>query len=149
VKLRVDPDGRGIWLGDQHVPWAEVRVEDAVLGEGPDAFEHRSRHAWIPLENGYRVSVTWGTGTYGSNYSLLDVLGPGEREWIEEPTEVEVAIVRMDDDGLVVLTYHADEGDDSVMGWVGIEELVDIIAKVATWPSGLTEAPIPRVVTDE
>lgn len=144
--IRLD-DGVLVVAG-QRYPWAEVFVGDADFEElldldsAPRLPPHHTRRAAISLENGYRVSVIWGTGTYSDNY---DAFLP-DFAFTETPRQAEVGVIRMDDGRLVTYVDDSDEwsGEESVLSYVDAEQINALIAWVATWPSGLTHVPLPK-----
>lgn len=103
--------------------WCRYRTSDTSLPDDiyPEPF--RVRQALILFESGWSVSIIWGSASYSTNH---DATMFARSAFTETPEVVEVAV--MDRDGAMV-------GGD-VLGYVGAEGALAIIAEVATWPSG-------------
>lgn len=129
VQLRVDPEGHGIWFGDRHVPWAQVKAYDSPIGIPLGTHVPYSvRQARIPFENGLALSVIWGSGTYSDNHEH----GIRETPFTETPRMVEVAALDQDNE-LIRLS-----DDELVAGYVDVGDLVDIVDFIGALPSGTT-----------
>jgi hypothetical protein len=139
-------------IAGRRYPWAELRIEDYDFAQdGIDLPTLRYRHAWVRLENGYTVSINWGSGAHGSNGFLYDFTGVRDRRFTEEPHEVEVGILRSGDESMNALVGWRDEdGDrDTVYSYVEPVDVNTLIDWVSSWPSGLTEAPdVPPIYVE-
>lgn len=109
-------------VGDRPIPWAQMHSNDVVV----PGIHHRTRQAFVHFENGWHLSIVWGSGTYSTNRDTFSL--PRFHEFTEEPTTVEVAIINER------TGQWAPDGD--VLGWVSADRLLRIIAAVAEWPSG-------------
>lgn len=110
-------DDRGVfWIGDRAVPWAKVEAADT----GPPLTIHH-RGALIKFENGYTLSLIWGTIAYGTNYDTASIN--------EEPMLVEVGILHHEH-GLIELPVY-----DNVAGYLTPADVLSIMDDVATWPT--------------
>lgn len=76
------------------------------------------------LENGYTVSVQWGSGNYCDNYHHR-LKGVGER--MPDSTTAETAIFNSDNQ---FINY---KGDD-VQAHQTVEDVIKTLALVASWP---------------
>ena len=105
-------------IGGRPIPWAQIFREDQLIPSSRSQ-PFLIRRARIPFENGWAISVVWGSASYSSNHGH-----PIERvEFTETPATVEVAVVRRDE--LV--------GDPQ--GYVSADKVLALIGQVATWPS--------------
>ncbi len=87
--------------------------------------EFRVRQAVIPLQNQYRVSMAWGTGTHSSNaWAMRGRLG--EDLFDEEPTLVEVAVL-MPDGNILHLPWE----EDGVISYATSEQVLTTIERVS------------------
>lgn len=81
----------------------------------------------ITFSNGYSVSVQWGAGNYGGNYSLFS-----NNEWkygdaVPASNTAETAVIAEDGEFVKI------EGDE-VQGYQSPDEVAALIAKVQSWP---------------
>lgn len=89
-------------------------------------------HFWITFDNGYTLSVFNGYGSYSDNhYNNNYILYPtNDKETIKyvnqkvESSNCEIAIINSNGD---LITNDILEWDDTVKGYVDINELVEII----------------------
>jgi hypothetical protein len=126
------PDGRTLIVAGRPVPWAQVRHEDLL---GPDR-PFRIRQALVPFENGWAVSVIWGSGAYSDNYG-----SHWDNVFTETPARVEAAV--LGPDGMIEFPRG-----DVVSGYVPGSAVLELIDTVARWPSG-TPGPWPAWWTDD
>jgi hypothetical protein len=122
VTLRIE-DGVP-WIGDRSFPWAAmVRSDDREYGE---VRPWRSRGFHLRFENGWLLSVQFGTGNYCANrdYSF------GDGEWHEECPNAEIA-AWWGEGGMI----DWEESGDSVLGWVPAEKVLDWIDDFMARPS--------------
>jgi hypothetical protein len=86
---------------------------------------HRTRGVHLPFENGWRLSVVWGTSTYSEN---RDAWGD---DFTEEPTTVEVA-------ALPPAAPRAESEMPPLLGprgWLCAEQVLALIELVSEYPS--------------
>jgi len=119
VTISIDPSGRTLLAGSVRLPVVETESEDWPFDGG----RMRTRRAVIACENGWLISVVWGSGTYSGNGPTL--LRPAEDTFTEEPETVEVGVL-VPGGGLL-------RGD--VMGWVAAPGLAAIAEVVGGLPS--------------
>lgn len=87
-------------------------------------------HCWITFENGYTISIFNGFGSYSENHfnhKLFEKMQDLDFQDRCDSKDCEVAIIHKD---LGFVTKSFLESDDSVVGFVSPDELVDIINKV-------------------
>jgi hypothetical protein len=132
----VDPSirpggGPLLWIGGRSFPWAQIFREDIEM----PTVNHYTRRARLMFENGWTVSIIWGSCTYSSNHGhgLYDV------EFTETPETVELAIAT---DRLVDLSSSPEHKHleqyfqgDSVAGYLTADQVLAVIDDVMTWPS--------------
>lgn len=110
------------WVCDRSFPWAQgITVHDADTSLG----SWRTRRFLLPFENGWSLSIIFGSGTYCVNY---DSYGG---EFTETPTTVEVACWTPEPNGDLV---GWDTGD-TVRGHVTAPALLALIDEMMGWPS--------------
>lgn len=115
-------DGVG-WIGDRQLPFAQVDVQDHDLqGE----FQYRVRRMRVPAENGWTMSVIWGSGTYSDNHGhphgSLGYRSDGE--WHEESTSAEIRIWSCDD---------RDALEAQVAGYLTTAQVLGLLELMSTW----------------
>jgi len=125
-RFRLSEDRRILWAGERALPVVHAQVED---WETPFQVM-RSRQALVGCENGWCLSIIWGSGSYRSNYPSQMQDDPFD----EEPPDVEAA----------VLVPHRGEGlgelAEDPIGWVGVAEVVALYEMVgalgtrSAWP---------------
>lgn len=72
------------YIGDRPFPWAsKVRCEDTQYSDEP----WRSRGFWLTFENGWTLSVQFGSGNYCANRDTAF----GDGEWQEANPTAEIA----------------------------------------------------------
>jgi hypothetical protein len=106
-------DGVG-WIGSREIRWG-VATSSSYAG-------HHVRRLLIPAENGWKMSVIWGTGTYSSNHT---------GSFVEESHLAEIAII--DPDG-VMITFP---DGDTVMGYLRVSDVMKLLTAMATEPAKL------------
>ena len=124
--VRIGDDGRTLHVNGKPIPWAILTKRQVPMR----SCEFRYRQALIPFENGWQVSIVWGSGTYSDNH---DFDGP----FTETPVLVEVAVLNCEG-----LTETPD--CDTVLGYATGEQVLELIEVVATWHTGRPE-PWPDV----
>jgi hypothetical protein len=126
-----DPEARLLTVGDRRFP-AQVADEHWDRGAEMDGrVIFRSRRVRIPMENGYQLSIVWGSGSYSDNYDW-----PHSGEWVEEPERVECAVFApAPTDGVMV-----DVDGDCVVGWATVEHVQRLILLV----SALSTSRVPE-----
>lgn len=123
-------DGVG-WMGDRAFPFAEVDVEDIEYLTDPN-LQFRSRRMRIPAENGWTMSVVWGSYTYSSNHDYPSSRGG---EWHEESTTAEIRIWSRD---------GRDALEDQVAGYLPTDQVLGLLELMSTWATDETVC-----ITDE
>jgi hypothetical protein len=118
-------------IAGRPVPWAQLRHED-LEPLGGDPF--RIRQARVRFENGWSVSVVWGTGTYSDNYGSYW----NDAAFTETPARVEVGVLGGPDDCLIEFSGAG----GNVLGYVPGPAVLELIDTVARWPSS-TPGPWP------
>jgi hypothetical protein len=106
-------------IGGRRFP-AEVDNYD-MAGSG---YDFRERRARIKFENGWTLSIVWGTGSYSTNR------GCGirsDQEFVEEATSVEIAAWPIEG-GMI----EWPEGD-TVRGWQSVDDVLRLIIDMQTW----------------
>lgn len=84
------------------------------------------------LDNGYRVSVQWGAGTYSDNHDVI--LRGNIEQWINKPLKSKTAEVAVfNPAGELIETPFSD--GDTIIGWV----YPDKIAQIITWAKNITD----------
>ena len=87
-------------------------------------------HCWIDFDNGYKLSIFNGFGSYSENHMNFEqhtkILKDKDLLSRWESKDVEVAIIK---DGKFVTSEILDVEDD-IKGYVSVEELIEIINKV-------------------
>lgn len=88
-----------LWAGRRSYPaqfhassWPDVvkdHLDDLPPMLHPDNYRHETRQAIVCFENRWCLSTIWGSHNYGSNYNF----GHSTRDFIEEPTAVEVGVL--------------------------------------------------------
>lgn len=82
-------------------------------------------HCWLTFENGYKISIFNGFGSYSENHFRTDLLKSLESCSVNSK-DCEIAVIY---DG-IFCTDRFIETDDSVKGYISADELADIIYKV-------------------
>lgn len=89
-------------------------------------------HFWLKFDNGYTLSVFNGYGSYSDNhYNKKYILYPtNEEETVKyvnqriKSSDCEIAIINPKGD---LITHDILQCDDSVKGYIGVNELTEII----------------------
>jgi hypothetical protein len=133
------------WAGDKAYAWAELTVSDL-----PEPHNFKTRQARIPFENGWMVSIVWGSCSYSSNYDH----GTGRVEFVEEPSIVEMAIINPEPlrnptektvDGFGTIKDHDFLLGGDVFPYRTPEQARALLDAVASWPSDRA-GELPEVV---
>jgi hypothetical protein len=118
-------------IGGRRFPWAQIFREDL-----PAPHTFKTRRARLMFENGWTVSIIWGSCTYSSNH---DHGLYHDDEFTETPTTVELGIAT---DRLVDLSSSPEHANleqyfqgDSVAAYLTADQVLAIIDDVMTWPS--------------
>jgi len=109
------------WIGEKPFPWAE-KVNEADVDT--DSLKWRSRGFWLKFENGYTLSVQFGTGNYCANRDFPSV----DSKWHEDCPDAEIALWDRHD------AWYEWE-DDTVRGWCTPDEVLTVIETVSSWPN--------------
>lgn len=125
------------WIGDRSFPWAsKVESLDAPMSLGASTFRVRLFH--LTFENGWTLSVSFGSGSYTENHSRWTNGGP----FHEEVDTVEIALWDKDN----IWATWSDRGGDEVRSSTTEAELLHIIEIASQFPfSGLATANPPMV----
>ena len=122
------------YVGDKPIPWAKVMEESITFRD----WGHRHLGFHIPLENGWIVSVQFGTGNYCVNRDALHPDSSGKtRPFLEACPDAEVGVMDATKDER--LCEPPGWGGDPVLGWQGPAEVRVLIEWVATW--AMSEVP--------
>lgn len=112
------------WIGERSFPWAYfVRCDDLPEDVGVD---FRTRAFQLRFENGWTLSVAFGTASYSANHDH----GIGRGEWHEESPDAELA----------AFPPHSDElaewaTGDTVLGYVPADMIHHVIDVLSSLPS--------------
>lgn len=112
-------DGVG-WIGDRSFPFAEVDKEDHEY-----EYDHKVRRMRVPAENGWTMSIIWGSLTYSDNHDhpFGDFRG-GPGEWHEESQTAEIRVWRRD---------GRDALEDQVAGYLTTDQVLGLLELMSTW----------------
>lgn len=130
-------------------PWASRRAEmeaaRAVVREETflEILKYDSVGASVRFENGWLISVQWGTGVQGSNRRPLRITGKPPPEFIHEPELVEVAVSCAKG-----RDFNAFDSGEHFPGMVSTERFNKIAAHVAILRSDDLDAVIPAFEPD-
>jgi hypothetical protein len=125
-----------------------VHAEEAMTPVGT----WRVRNARIDFENGLRLSIGWGSGSYGSNTHDSDALEP----FTDEPEQVEVAVLWGEEEldlldeeergGFVHWAWVDEDGltTSDVLGYVPVPWVASLVDVVASFASGTRNALIAQ-----
>ena len=91
-------------------------------------------HFWLTFENGYMISVFNGFGSYSENHYRTDLLKNLENCSVNSKN-CEIAIMYNG----IFTTNGFVECNDSVKGYVNVDELADIIYKVKNFKGDSNE----------
>lgn len=121
IVIQLDAERRLLLAGARSIPAREVEVVDVDHEDFAD-FPHvfRIRRAVIAHENGWSLSVIWGSGTYSDNHDAWTA----DDEFREEPDKVEVAVFPPEATASMEVLGYLDETD-----------LVSLVDYVGTLPS--------------
>ena len=92
----------------------------------------------ITCANGYTLSVQFGPGTYGDNYNR-DISRYDEISGEEGSDTAETAIIHPTG-GLMADPEDKSEYADTVQGYQTIEQVLERLQRVASWPAPSKEA---------
>jgi hypothetical protein len=116
-----------------------IRIEDGVpwIGDRPmrhaidvdvtDVSGVHIRRFRLPCENGWELSVIFGSGTYSTNRNAFGVPGLGDEPFREEADTVEVAV--FDPQGEM-----REIDGDTIVGWVSPEFVLSLYERVGAFP---------------
>jgi hypothetical protein len=116
--LHVDDTGT-VWLGTRRIAWGQLH--QATTGLANTRFEER-RYT-VPFENGWRITIVWGSCSFSDNLHL------GGNPFTEEPCLVEVAV---HSPAGAMIPFP--DGND-IAGYVPVHHVAELIDTVATWPT--------------
>jgi hypothetical protein len=112
------------YMGEKAYPWAAwVRSEEHDSGAGP--WYHRGFH--LTFENGWTLSVSWGTGTYCENRDVP--LFQPVRDFIEEPATAECWGWYGDGE----TAWEIEDG--SPLGWQSVKDVQVLMLEMQHWAS--------------
>jgi len=113
------------WIGDRAFPYAEVDVTDSPYHTAD--LEMKIRRMRIPAENGWTISVIWGSMTYSDNHDHPSGGLWGKKvEWHEESKTAEIRIWNREQRDALV---------NNVEGYLSTEVVLLLIDLMATWAS--------------
>jgi hypothetical protein len=112
------------WVGDREFRFAEADKEDHEYRSDPE-LAMRTRRMRIPAENGWTMSIIWGSCTYSDNYDHPhgDFRG-GAAEWHEESKLGEIRIYGPDD---------RDALEYTVAGYLTTTQVLGLLELMGTW----------------
>ena len=94
----------------------------------------------IKLPNGYRVSFSFGQGSYADNRYAGMGTTPAPDQW--EASNFELGVFDLEDEMMDLVKEYDSDGTvrtDQVIGWVPAHLLRDILTRVAFWSKDDTE----------
>ena len=113
-------DGNVPVVAGKPYPWAQAQRDGTDLAD----LVYRRRGFHLMFENGWSLSVQWGSGNYCINH---DSWHPDDTFFEESPDAEIGALFR----GNLVELW----GDDNVRGWVPAAEVRTLIDAMGDWPS--------------
>lgn len=113
-------DGVG-FIGDKEYRWAQVTNKDS------DDF--RLRGLRFDFENGWVLSVIWGTGSYSVNKYAWDSM---DGNFQEESPNAEIAAWNAHQGSDMVVWAKS---GDQIVGWLSPEEVNQLISEMMGWDS--------------
>lgn len=125
MTFRLDDDGRTLLVGDARYGWGTYFHEDLTLFDG-GLFHNRQYK--VPFENGWQVSLLWGSCTYSTNHDH-GLAGSPDDAFTEAPELVEVAVIHR----RAGLTEFPN--GDSISPYRTAEEVNALLNAVAAWPT--------------
>lgn len=132
-RFSYDMDTQLLTVGDRRFPARVLGKFDDLPGG------HSHRRVRVMLENGYQISVIWGSCTYSDNYDH-SIHRP--QEFVEEPERVECAVMDPSDDMLDV-GEAGGEYMDNVVGYCTPTDVQRLILAV----SELSTSEVPQFVS--
>lgn len=111
-------DGVG-WIGERAFPFAEVDKEDHEY-----EYEYKVRRMRVPAENGWTMSIIWGSYTYSDNHDFPGFAGDGRAVWIEESQTAEIRIYGR---------HGRDALEDQVAGYLPPDQVLGLLHTMSTW----------------
>jgi hypothetical protein len=138
-RFSFDRDANLLTVGDRRFP---ARLLDPVRDIAlPSGGRHCQRRHRVMMENGYQLSIVWGSGMHGDNYEhgLRD-----GTEFVEEPELVEVAVFGPGDKGMLDLVIRDGDGqwEDVVLGYMTPVEVQRLVVTV----SALSTSEVPAAI---
>ena len=138
-RFSYDPGARLLTVDDRRFParsfdgtWG---ARDVVYGE----HAHCTRRVRVMRENGYQLSLIWGSGTYSDNY---DHTFGQPQVFVEEPERVEVGVYGPERGGELLELGDPESGyTDSVAGYCTTDDVLRLIRVV----SMLSTSEVPEV----
>ena len=135
--MKLYADDRWVEFGGRKYPIAPGN-RDSENVPLPSGRPWRTERVRLMFENGWVLSIVWGTGTYSDNY---DPYWGDPRPSIEEPETVELAawrdVARDTDPGAGMIDW----GGDTVAGRVPVLRLQAIIDLISEFPSNSDKPP--------
>jgi hypothetical protein len=115
-------DGVG-FIGEKEYRWAQVTHHDSNFDD------FRVRGLRLNFENGWVLSVIWGTGSYSANKYTWD---RDRNEFREESPTAEIAAWNAHLGSELVVWA---DSSDQVMGWLTPEQVNRLIVEMMGWES--------------
>ncbi len=140
-RFSFDRDACLLTVGDRRFP-ARLLDEERDIAL-PTGGRHCNRRHRVMMENGYQLSIVWGSCSYSDNYDygLRD-----SAEFVEEPERVEVAVFGPGDGGMLDFVVRDGDGDgqyeDSVLARMSPVEVQRLIVAV----SALSTSEVPAAI---
>lgn len=116
---------RTLHLGDRVISWGQYVCHTVVTERIPGI---RVRQYRVPCENGWNVSIIWGSATFSDNF---DAWGSHYGDFTETPRTVELAVYGPDARLIPIPPVG-----DTVTRYRTVADAIALIDAVATWSSG-------------
>ena len=136
MRFHHTPDWRFLEVGDRRWPIQSFDNNNSDFGD----YKHYNRQVKLLFENGWLLSIVWGSATYSDNYDY----GWDDREFVEAPATVEIAAWnhRL---GHEMCTWP---GGDTVYAYLPVADLAAIVDLVDSQPSTAIELqPTRKAIT--
>lgn len=129
-RFSYDPEARLLAVGERRYPAQQIASSDIDL---PGGRSFITRVVRVAMENGYQLSVVWGSGTYSTNHDHSF----GAAEFAEDPLLVECAVISPTKEFVPI-----DGTGDIVAGYCSTSDVQRLIAAV----SQLSTSDVPKSV---
>jgi hypothetical protein len=119
---------RTLVVGDRRWPLAHYHTNDftgpgaELAGAVVPAHTFRIRRAVVAFENGWSLSIIWGTGTYSDNHDAWWMVA--EDDFTETPERVETMVLFKDEAAMA-----------DPYGYLDADQLHELLSLMMGWPS--------------